>query len=559
MLAAYLERNEKMKLKKLIIATSIAISPTIVFAGGPIEPIMATIKGGSFDMGSTTRESSQPVHKVNLKTFSMGKYEVTVREFRQFVKATNYQVPQECRHELDGWFKQSSKGNYETSNLVTSDFQPVVCITWEAANDYAKWLARETGKPYRLPTEAEWEYAARAGTTGRFYFGDDESLTKICEYENTSDLSGENILQRDANTSYHNWGAMANCQDHQGYASIVGMYKPNPNGLYDLISNVREFLADCYVADYKEANADGSPQKTEDCEMRSTRGSSWHWEPWKLTDRARIPVDFPGGVDGFRLAMDGKAPKQSKITLRFKKQLAFAQQQEKKRRDLAHKVPTPVQNARITHDNGNVILSWDEHSDAETYRIYRNNVPGQMFKLYATNLTGTKFVDGNAAGHKYEYAVVAVKNHLQSMYSESLATTPGWLPAPGKIEAEWATSHEGSSISFSSDKEDKRGGNTLTGREGISKDAVLKYQIEVPEAGTYQLTYRIASPEDRKGFEIFANEKKAGTSKVIKTGGYHDWETQQGVTVQLKKGKNTLTLKSLESFWKLNWISISKA
>ncbi|WP_252097701.1 SUMF1/EgtB/PvdO family nonheme iron enzyme [Pseudoalteromonas sp. NBT06-2] len=298
-----------MNLNKIIMALCLSTMSYQTFAGSPIEPIMVDIPSGSFEMGSMDRENSQPLHEVNISQFSLGKYEVTVKEFAQFIKATNFKAPSECRHELDGWFKPYSKGNWETNALNSSEFQPVVCINWQAANAYTQWLAKETGRPYRLPTEAEWEYAARAGTKTDYFFGNDEDRTQVCEYANTADLSGENILQRDANTSYLNWSTgLANCVDNSGDASIVGMYKPNQFGLHDIVSNVLEMLADCYVADYKTVPTDGSPMLEGECASRATRGGSWHWNNWPLAQRGSIPEDFSGGVDGFRIALDGTAP-----------------------------------------------------------------------------------------------------------------------------------------------------------------------------------------------------------------------------------------------------------
>ncbi len=135
-----------------------------VSAKQPIEPSMVSIAAGSFETGSLKNENSQPIHSIDLALFSMAKYEVTVKEFRQFIEATNYSAPQECHHEMKGWFRTWTKGNWETNFANTSEFQPVACIDWKAADAYTKWLAKETGKPYRLPSEAEWGYAARAGT-----------------------------------------------------------------------------------------------------------------------------------------------------------------------------------------------------------------------------------------------------------------------------------------------------------------------------------------------------------------------------------------------------------
>jgi len=549
------------KVNQFVLTLLACVSSQAIYAGdknAAIEPIMATIPSGSFAMGSMASENSQPMHQVEIAEFSMGKYEVTVQEFRQFVEATNYPVPQECRHELNGWFRPYSKGNWETNALNTSEFQPVVCINWQAANAYANWLAKTTGKPYRLPTEAEWEYAARAGTKTDYFFGDDAELTKVCDYANTADLTGESVLQRDNNTSYYNWsGEISNCNDHSAYASIVGMYKANQFGLYDVVSNVLEMLADCRSTDYSNTPTDGSAYIDEKCENRVTRGGSWHWSHWPLAQRGSIPEDFSGGVDGFRLALDGKAPALSKVTNGFLAKLTFAQQQEQKRRDLQRAFPQAVDSLKIKQTDAAVTVSWDKSSDAavESYRVYRNEVAGGMFKLIATNLTDTHFTDPKQGSMKYEYAVVAVSYHQQSQYSD-ISTQAGWSAVPGRVEAEWAAEFNDSSLARTSDVD---GGYNFTGMGGIGEKASFTYQIEVAEPGLYQLQYRVAAPRDTKGFEVLANDKKVGAELVKTTGGYHEWQTQQGIAVQLKQGKNTVTLKSLDNNWKLNWLTLTKS
>lgn len=548
-----------MKLNKLLIAAFALSSSSVLYAGvspKPIEPIMVTIPAGSFEMGSLAQENTQPIHKVNIKQFSMAQYEITVAEFRQFIEATNYAAPQECRHELNGWFRPYSKGNWETNALNTSEYQPVVCINWQAANAYANWLAKETGKPYRLPTEAEWEYAARAGTKTDYFFGDDKDMTKVCDFANVAELSGENILQRDGNTSYYNWsGELANCVDHSAYASIVGMYKPNQFGLYDMLSNVLEYLADCYVDNYAKTPRDGSAYLTENCENRATRGGSWHWSHWPLAQRGRIPEDFAGGVDGFRLALDGKAPSLSKSTAEFKQRLTFAQVQENKRR-LAHPgFPDKVTNVQLTQTDSAVTLTWDatKQDDIESYRVYRNQVSGGMFTLLASNITQTKFVDHDIKPLKYDYTVVAVKRHVQGHYSKPVSTTAGWANIPGRVEAQWAAEYSGSSLTRTSDVD---GDYNFTGAGGIANNAEITYQIDIPKTGLYRLEYRVAAPRNTQGFDVFYNNKKVASSTIEKTGGYHEWQTQQGTKFLLEKGRNTLTLKSRDNNWKLNWLAL---
>ncbi|ABE56198.1 protein of unknown function DUF323 [Shewanella denitrificans OS217] len=548
-----------MKLTKLFVSLLLSSTSYQLHAGGiidPIEPILVTIPAGSFSMGSMAQANTQPVHNVTISQFSLGKYEVTVNEFRRFVEATNYPVPLECRHELNGWFQPASKGNWETNALNTSEFQPVVCINWNAADAYVKWLAKETGKPYRLPTEAEWEYAARAGTTGDYYFEDDAEQSRVCDYENVGDLSGENILQRDGNTSYYNWtGKIANCADHSGYASIVGMYKPNPFGVHDMVSNVLEMLADCVSEDYNNASNDGSAHVSGGCETRATRGSSWHWSHWPIAQRGSIPTDFSGGVDGFRVAMDGEASSLPKASQAFLAELNFAQTQEHKRRALEPTVPDPVTNLKIQQDQGTVILSWDKslQDDVESYRVYRNSISGGMVKLLATNLTQTQFTDTHVEPIKYDYTVVAVRRHMQSRYSEAVSTQAAWVSIPGRVEAQWAADYTGSALGQTSDVD---GGYNFSGAGGIADKALLTYQIDVTKAGRYTLEYRVASPRDTKGFELYSNDENLGVNLVSNTGGYHEWQTQQGASLYLKKGKHTVMLKSLDNNWKLNWLAL---
>lgn len=547
-----------MKLNKLTTSLFLAFAATSALAGEnqPIEPIMVTIPTGNFAMGSSDNENSQPIRNVNIKQFSMGKYEVTVAEFARFVAATNYPVPESCYHELDGWFSSgSTKGNWQTNSLNTSEYQPVVCINWKAAEAYTQWLAKQTGRPYRLPTEAEWEYAARAGTKTKYFFGDDDDRSLVCEYENTADLYGENILQRDANTSYYNWTTgMVNCVDHSAYASIVGMYKPNPFGLHDMVSNVLEFLADCYVENYKNAPSDGSVVLSEQCETRSTRGGSWHWNNWPLTERNWIREDFSGGVDGFRVAMDGSAPSHSKQTKVFAHKLKHQQKLEQDRRNSRHAFPDKVTGLNINQGDDRVTLTWNKvEGDNVSYRVYRNVSEGALYKLLASNLTETKFVDANVDKFKYEYAVVAVQNHTQGMYSDAVKTKAHWSNVPGIIQAQWHADVSGSTLA---DTSDVSGRFNLTGAGGISADAEIKFQVFAERAGSYKLNYRVAAPRDGKGFEIFNGDRSVGISSIAKTGGYHDWSTQSGTNIQLEKGKNIITIKSLDTNWKLNWLSL---
>ena len=525
----------------------------------PIEPIMVTVPSGSFEMGSTKYRSTQPVHNVDIKEFSIGKYEVTVSEFRQFIEATGYETPQECRHEMDAWFLLFTPGNWETNALNTSEYQPVVCINWQAANDYAKWLSKETGKPYRLPSEAEWEYAARAGTTTDYFFGDDPDNTQVCEYANVGDLYGESILQRDSDTSYQNWsGDIANCNDHSAYGSIVGMYKANQFGLHDTLSNVLEFTADCVARNYEETPTDGSAYLGGECKRHITRGGSWHWSHWPVYNRGSVSLDFSGGVDGFRLALDGAAPAESEATRQHRLDLNFAQQQERKRRAQHRPIPEPVTHVKLNQEENKITLNWEysEKSHDISYRVYRNAVKDKMFKLLADNITTTHFIDANSGPNEYEYTVVAVKQHMQSQYSPSVLTQASYIDASQRIEAEWAVDQSGSSVSYA--EYGDRDGFSLKGNVDDEQRAQLKYELTIPESGDYQLYYHVSAPETIEAFEISVDGTKLANAVISKTGDEKVWETQQAIQLSLKEGQHSLALQSLNDNWKLDWLELRR-
>jgi len=551
-----------MKFNKLLLPLCLSFTSYQLYADQtikPIEPIMVTIPAGSFQMGDPSETNSQPIHQVSIPEFSMGKYEVTVKEFRQFIEATGYEMPTQCIHQLNGWFNYgSTDGSWQNNTLTSSDFQPVNCAGWNAANAYTQWLAKETGKPYRLPSESEWEYAAKGGTNTKFYFGEDVEQTSVCDYENTADLTGENILQRDTNTSYVNFfNGKSNCTDHSAYSSIVGMYKPNPFDLHDIVSNVVEFIADCYQDTYKNAPTNGEALIDDVCEYRVTRGGSWHWNTFSTSQRGRLKADFVGGVEGFRIALDGKSSEVPNSTKQFHRDLQTAQKKEKSRRDAMLPYPDKVTNLTIKQENGLVTLTWDKSKQegVEKYRVYRNASVGSLFKLMAANVVDTTFKDANADVFKYEYTVVAVRQHQQSDYSNYVTTQAPWSQIPGRVEAEGAVEKTGASVTRTSDVEGKF---NLTGPGGISDTAEISYQVNVKSSGKYSLSYRVASPRDTKGFKVLINGKEVATESVVKTGGYHEWLTQQGATIELEKGKSTLTIKSLDNNWKLNWLALKQ-
>jgi len=214
-------------------------------------PQMVVVPAGSFTMGSPASEEGRhrnegPQHEVSFgKSFAVGRYPVTVGEFSRFVKETDYEVTGD--HSLgcqNGWLNPSRYGAGQTAR------HPVSCVTHEAATAYAGWLSEQTGHNYRLLTEAEWEYSARAGSTGPYPFP-------------------QEMLNEHANV-------LTDGSPHD-YTSPVGSYKPNAFGLYDMHGNVWEWVQDCWLPNYEKQSASGTSGDSPDCRPQVTRGGSNSW------------------------------------------------------------------------------------------------------------------------------------------------------------------------------------------------------------------------------------------------------------------------------------------
>ena len=276
-------------------------------------PELIIIPEGTFDMGSNISESGPtisegPIHQVTMtRKFALAKYETTVAEFRYFIKDTHYRTDAELdsgKQEGCNTFRVGalsskvlwSKGDYwESLGFAQSDLHPVACISWNDAQAYIKWLKEKTGKKYRLPSEAEWEYAARAGTTSTYYWGDDE--IKSCSYANVSDSTwGPFFLAA--------WSNALGCSDGYFFAAPVGSFLPNAFGLYDMIGNVAEWVEDCWNADYGNAPEDGSVLRIGKCDKHPIRGGAWGHESKLFRSAARIWAGslYRSSYIGIRLA-----------------------------------------------------------------------------------------------------------------------------------------------------------------------------------------------------------------------------------------------------------------
>ena len=258
-----------------------------VFRDCPNCPEMVVLPGGSFLMGAPPDADAgwdeRPYHPVTIaEPFAVGRYEVTFDEWDACVAEGG------CNGYRPG-DKKWGRGN-----------RPAINVSWENVQDYLYWLSRKTGKSYRLLSEAEWEYAVRAGTTtdnywGDYdYFGDERARKAICAYANV--------------------GESAFACDGKEVTMPVGSFRPNPFGLYDMIGNVQEWTADCWNDTYDGAPSDGRAWQQGNCTLRVTRGRSFYWKDRYSSDfrSAARHTARPGWGEhyiGFRVAREMTVPR----------------------------------------------------------------------------------------------------------------------------------------------------------------------------------------------------------------------------------------------------------
>jgi formylglycine-generating enzyme required for sulfatase activity len=218
---------------------------------------MKTVRGGSFTMGSNDDLTEKPTHQVTVKSFAIGQYPVSVREWNDCATA------KVC-----------------TFMAAGKDDAPITNVSWSDAKQFAAWLASATGKPYRLPSEAEWEYAARAGTQTRYWWGD-QLQAGMANCKNCADIAGTEQPIK------------------------VGSFRPNAFGLYDMGGSVDQWVEDCWHKNYQGAPADGSAWVEGDCVSHVIRSGSWKNDARYVRPSNRDSYDtnvrYP--THGFRVAL----------------------------------------------------------------------------------------------------------------------------------------------------------------------------------------------------------------------------------------------------------------
>jgi formylglycine-generating enzyme required for sulfatase activity/class 3 adenylate cyclase len=221
------------------------------------EPEMTMLRGGTFMMGSNDDSSEKPVHQVTIKPFAISRYPISVREWNECAAA------KACGFVATG-----------------SDDAPITNVSWSDARQFVGWLAGATHKPYRLPTEAEWEYAARGGTQTKYWWGN-ELLPGMANCKGCTDLAAVEQPAR------------------------IGSFKPNPFGLYDMGGAVDQWVEDCWHKNYNGAPIDGSAWIDSDCGSHVIRSGSWKNDARYVRPANRDSYDtsvrYP--THGFRIAL----------------------------------------------------------------------------------------------------------------------------------------------------------------------------------------------------------------------------------------------------------------
>jgi formylglycine-generating enzyme required for sulfatase activity len=273
-------------------------------------PQMVVIGAGSYTMGKPASEPdnfgiSGPQHKVTIRRFALGRHDITRGQYAAFVAATGRRTAKGC--DWSPAMQGAPDAAWNHLGFQQDATHPVVCVTLQDANSYVAWLGRQTGRGYRLPTEAEWEYAARAGTTTAYPWGDTASHEQ-------ANYGGDKCC-----------GPLKSGRDAWEYTSPVGSFPANGFGLYDMHGNVLQMVQDCLAISYQDHPIDGSAYLSamkikasgeladlnglDSCNHHMLRGGDWGDPPEMIRSAARNFGPVPGdkiegrsGGIGFRIA-----------------------------------------------------------------------------------------------------------------------------------------------------------------------------------------------------------------------------------------------------------------
>lgn len=283
-------------------------------------PEMVVLPDGEFLQGSPESEPGRypnegPQKPVRVSSFAIARMEITRGQFAEFIAETGREMPGGCYTPgdlADLLSDLDTNASWREPGFYQTDQHPVVCVTWHDAKTYADWLSTRTGHRYRLPTEIEWEYAARAGTSSAYYWGEDGN--RECERMNGGDLTLDDQVPlwgqrtREEFDKGERNSVLIQCRDGSAFTSPVGRYVPNAFGLNDTLGNAWEWVEDC--GDPADYSTPASGQAN--CRRRRTRGGSWDDWPVDLRSavRKRLEPTIRRNDTGFRLVreLDRAAP-----------------------------------------------------------------------------------------------------------------------------------------------------------------------------------------------------------------------------------------------------------
>lgn len=277
-----------------------------VFRDCPGCPEMVVVPAGEYFMGVAPGEEAEeavlqfpsrktPQWHIRIGApFAIGRMEVKRGEFGDFVREMNYTVGDSCWAWENSRWNNSGNASWRSPGFMQDDRHPVVCVSWNDAQAYVAWLSRKTGKSYRLLSEAEWEYAARAGMQSRRPWGDKAEAG--CEHANIADATARRQV------AGINWGT--SCDDRHAYTAPAGRYQANGFGLHDMIGNAFEWAADCWNESLVGGPVDGTARTDGDCSRRVIRGGSWSVDSTSARSayRGQLTSGYRGGAYGFRVA-----------------------------------------------------------------------------------------------------------------------------------------------------------------------------------------------------------------------------------------------------------------
>jgi formylglycine-generating enzyme required for sulfatase activity len=244
--------------------TSDIVQPLELGKDCPHCPELVGLPTGLALLGSLPDEKGRepdegPVQKVQVKAFAIAKYEVTKAQWRVFVQQSGHPTSSECLAWAGDGFDKPPQLSWQETGFMQTENHPVVCVSWQDAKAYAQWLSKAASKPYRLPTEMEWEYAAKAG----------QGLVPFPWPNNESPCNRANFADKSLEILHPQW-RLANCSDGFEFTAPVGSLAANPWGVFDMQGNAMEWVSSCYATAIQT-----QAEKNSECAKRVIKGGGW--------------------------------------------------------------------------------------------------------------------------------------------------------------------------------------------------------------------------------------------------------------------------------------------